>query len=381
MLSQSNYTAPHFTDSFIQLINFLESYGALDREMACIPSQEKIDNRIAKQKNFTRPELATLLAYSKTRLFNKLLASDLIEDDFFQELLLNYFPKVLSDKYPEYIKNHPLRKQILASYLTNDIANRMGATFCNYTLENDVGNVARLVKAHMAAVEILGVNDLYDSIDELTYVVESKILLDLQLTMHYPLDRAMTWLMKNKAGDNVQYLVNIYRPVFLRLKVKLVDCLSEQDLIDYKALVGSYVSEGVKKELAENIFSLKYCCYVFPIVQVAQEYALDLDEAIEKFFQIGKELNIFWLYQLIENISIDDVWKRKTKDLLLKTIESHHVKATKVYFSAKNRSISLNQLFPKLKNYSDLIGLAKNKPAYHLSMVNVLASKLGSLVA
>lgn len=380
MLSQSNYTAPHFTDSFIQLINLLESYGALDREMACIPSQEKIETRVAAQQNFTRPELATLLAYSKTRLFNKLVGSNLIEDEFFQNLLLNYFPEQLSGKYPEYIKNHPLRKQILASYLTNDIANRMGATFCNYTLEDDVDNIAQLVKAHMAAVEILNVNGLYSAIDDMTYFVESDTLLDLQLTMHYPLDKAMTWLMQHNAGADIQEQVSVYQPVLHVLKNHLAEYLSEQDLTEYKNSVSIRTNEGVDKHLAESIYALKYYYYIFPIVQIIQEFSLDPKDATEQFFRIGKELNIFWLYRLIESISIDDFWKRKSKDLLLKTIERHHLKALRVYFSSQNKVAKLNQLFPKMQHYLDLIGLAKAKPAYHLSMVNILASKLGHLV-
>jgi glutamate dehydrogenase len=212
MLSQSNYTAPYFFDSFIQLINLLERDGVLDREMACIPLPEELDNRIASQEYFTRPELATLLSYSKTRLFMHLATSELINEEFFQGLLLQYFPDKLAQRYPAYIKRHPLRKEILASYLTNDVANRIGATFCNYVLEEGKVDVSRLIKAHMTAVEIFNLNGLYQSIDKLLYTVNSQDLLDLQLAIHYPLDKAMSWLIQEGLEDEVhQIAVNTSR--------------------------------------------------------------------------------------------------------------------------------------------------------------------------
>lgn len=386
MLSQSNYTAPHFFDSFVQLINLLERDGVLDRELACIPSAEQIDQRITSQESFTRPELATLLAYSKTRLFNKLVDSTLIEDAFFQGLLLKYFPETLVDQYSSFIKSHPLRREILASYVTNDIANRMGATFCNYALEEDSGNITQLVKAHMLAVEIFDVNGLYNAIDERAYQVESQTLLDLQLAIHYPLDKAMNWLIQQGIDGDIDQLVNHYQPILKKLKDKLDNYLPPQDQQTYTDKVNLSVSQGVDSELAQNIHRLDYSYYVLPLANVMHEFAIDADTALHHFFRIGEELNIFWLYQLINHIAIDDNWKRKNKKLLISTIENHHIKALRSFLASVNpnnadtEEHSSTFTFPHLKHYMDMVGLAKAKPTYNFSMVTILASKLGQLV-
>ena len=383
MLSQSNYTAPHFFDSFVQLINLLERESVLDRELACIPSPEQIDTRIAAQQSFTRPELATLLAYSKSRLFNKLVESDLIEDDFFQTLLLNYFPEKLVTLYSSYIKKHPLRKEILASYLTNDIANRMGATFCNYTLEENTNNITQLVKAHMIAVEIFDVNGLYRSIDDLCYTTKSSTLLDLQLAIHYPLDKAMSWLMQQGIDGELTDIIESYRPILHTLKENLAHYLPEKDYEYFQSIAKNRASEGVTLSLAEDVYRLNYFYNVLPLASVAKDLALDTHHVLHHFFNISEELSIFWLYQVIEKISIDDNWKRRNKKMLIADIENYHIKALRqVLLSTDKDSTvkSVKEVLPNLHHYFDIINIAKNNPNYSFPMMTILVSKLGQLV-
>jgi glutamate dehydrogenase len=380
MLSQSNYTSPFFVDSFVQLINLLERDGVLDREMACIPSAENIELRVAAQQSFTRPELATLLAYSKSRLFNKLVDSDLIEDDFFQNLLLNYFPEKLVEMYPSYIKNHPLRKEILASYLTNDIANRMGATFCNYALEEDTANITQLVKAHIVAVEIFSVNEVYKAIDELMYSVESSALLDLQLAIHYPLDKAMSWLIQEGIDGDVDQLVNQYKPMLSALKENVQVYIPPLHLDNFTNLVSIDVNKGISLDLAKRIHGLNYSYYVLPLAKVSSDYGMESSEVLHHFFHIGEVLEIFWLYDLIGKIAVDDNWKRKNKKALVTTIENNHIKALRIILSSTKTNENVDKIFPYLKHYLEVVGLAKSKPVYNFSMVSVVTSKLVRLL-
>ena len=69
------------------------------------------------------PEFAVVLAYSKIALFGELLDSDLPEDPFFARELEQYFPEVRR-RYAEQIREHPLRREIIATGVTNRIVDR-----------------------------------------------------------------------------------------------------------------------------------------------------------------------------------------------------------------------------------------------------------------
>jgi hypothetical protein len=70
------------------------------------------------------PELAVVLAYSKITLFDELLGSDVPEDPVFGRELARYFPEVLRSRYPEQIREHPLRREIIATWVPNAVVDR-----------------------------------------------------------------------------------------------------------------------------------------------------------------------------------------------------------------------------------------------------------------
>src|SRR4029079_11207359 len=94
-----------------------------------LPDDDTIAERHAAHIGLTRPELAILLAYSKIVLYQDLLASDLPDDPLLVQDLLLYFPQDLRKRYPAAVGRHRLRREIIATYITNNMLNRVRPTF------------------------------------------------------------------------------------------------------------------------------------------------------------------------------------------------------------------------------------------------------------
>ena len=82
-----------------RLIHSLEKQGRLNRALEGLPDDANMDERARVQAGLTRPEIAVLLAYSKMRLFDELMAADIGNDSYLARSLEDYFPKVLSERY------------------------------------------------------------------------------------------------------------------------------------------------------------------------------------------------------------------------------------------------------------------------------------------
>ena len=107
----------------------------------------------------TMPEFAVVLAYTKIALFGELLASDVPEDPFLGRELEQYFPEVLRSRYADQIREHPLRREIIATRVTNSVVDRAGTTFI-FRLTEETGMAAPdVARAHTAAREIFGLRD------------------------------------------------------------------------------------------------------------------------------------------------------------------------------------------------------------------------------
>ena len=70
-----------------------------------------------------------LLAYAKMTLDEELLASELPDDPKLAEELRSYFPPALRNRLGAHIAGHPLRREIIATAVTNDLINRARITF------------------------------------------------------------------------------------------------------------------------------------------------------------------------------------------------------------------------------------------------------------
>ncbi len=110
-------------------IRTLESQGLLDRGIEYLPSEAEFAERKARGLGLTRPELSILLSYSKIVLFQQLLDSDVPEDAYLSKELRRYFPVPLHEKYAAHMERHRLKREIIATAVTNSMVNRMGATF------------------------------------------------------------------------------------------------------------------------------------------------------------------------------------------------------------------------------------------------------------
>jgi glutamate dehydrogenase len=96
-----------------------------------------------------------LLSYDKIVVFNQLLDSDVPEDPHLSKELVRYFPAALQERYAADMEQHRLRREIIATAVTNSMVNRMGATFLQRMQEDTGETPAQIAKAYTISREVL----------------------------------------------------------------------------------------------------------------------------------------------------------------------------------------------------------------------------------
>ncbi|HEY9218428.1 MAG TPA: NAD-glutamate dehydrogenase, partial [Phenylobacterium sp.] len=144
----------------------LEAGGRLDRALEGLPDPLALQERQHAGKGLTRPELAVLLAYGKLELSRALAVCPALDDPEFEPVLEGYFPKPLR-KYRQALRGHRLRREIIATVLSNDIVNRCGPTFPSRLIGGSGADVAAFVRGYQAARSVLGVEDVWREVEVL----------------------------------------------------------------------------------------------------------------------------------------------------------------------------------------------------------------------
>ena len=141
-------------DPQIRFIKYLEKSGKLNRAIEFLPSDEELASRKAAKIGLTSPERAVLLAYSKIKLYDELLASSVPSDPYISTALVRYFPAPLRERYREQMERHPLKHEIIATHITNEMINRAGITYV-YRMQEETGATAPdVVRAYLVTREI-----------------------------------------------------------------------------------------------------------------------------------------------------------------------------------------------------------------------------------
>src|SRR5213076_769982 len=165
-LSLAERQAASMLDVHARFIASLERRG-LDRELEALPSDEEIADRSGGDGGLTRPELSTLIAYSKLDLYRELLDSDVPEDPYLSAEFEAYFPAPLPKRFGDRMRDHRLRREITATQVVNHVLHGGGTTF-TFRLHEETGAPASdIARAYTVAREVFQMRPQWKEIEAL----------------------------------------------------------------------------------------------------------------------------------------------------------------------------------------------------------------------
>jgi len=290
-------------------IRTLESKGLLDRQLEYLPSDAEFAERKSRGLGLTRPELSVLLSYAKIVLFNQLLESDVPEDPFLSTELLRYFPKPLQNRYAAEMQGHRLKREIIATAVTNSIVNRMGATFI-MRMQEDTGEApAQIAKAYAIARDLLDARVLWTDIEALDGRVHGDAQIDAMLLIWNQMRNLTRWLLNLPGGRlDIAAAVKRYGAAFKELREGLGDVFADTDRQLAKQGQARWIKAGFDEVLATRLSGLPTLASGLDIVEVALDRQLPLKQVAKVYFNLGEALHLKWLMQKIEELPVEGRW-------------------------------------------------------------------------
>ncbi|MDB6164093.1 MAG: NAD-glutamate dehydrogenase [Xanthomonadaceae bacterium] len=297
-------------------IRTLESQGLLDRQIEFLPSDAEIAERKARGVGLTRPELAVLLSYSKLVAYQQLLTSDVPEDPYLSKELSRYFPEPLQAKYTDAMEQHRLKREIIATAVTNSTINRMGATFLLRMQEDTGRTVGEVAKAFTITRETLDARVLWAQIDALDGAVAESVQIDA-LQVIWSLQRSFTRWLLSRPGTipDIATAVDRYHDGFREIRAG-ENILPPSQRPAYDASLREWNTRGVPEELGAQLAALPYlepCC---DIIELARERSMSPIAVAKVHFRLGDALNLPWLQAQIDALPVEGRWHAVARGVL-----------------------------------------------------------------
>ncbi|HZY66106.1 MAG TPA: NAD-glutamate dehydrogenase, partial [Rubrobacteraceae bacterium] len=309
--------ASSMADVHARYIRFLEDAGLLDRGLEFLPGEEALADRKSEGLGLVAPEIAILLSYTKIMLYGQLLDSDAPEDAYLSEELERYFPTPLRERFREQMKEHRLRRQIIATHLTNELVNRCGTTFAYRLREETGGKASEIARAHTAAREIFDLRDLWSRIEDLDNQVEARVQTRMLLAARKLIERATRWLLRNRRAPlDIADTVSHFSEGAEELTGRIPDLMLESDRKALEKVTEELTEAGVPEELAKRVAALHSMFSVLDIVDVASSTGQDLETVAAVYFILGDRLRLHWLREHIESLPRDNRWRMLSRAAL-----------------------------------------------------------------
>ncbi len=304
-----------------RLISQLERTGLLNRKVEFLPDDDEIHDRLIAGAGLTRPELAVLMGYAKIALYDDLLASSLPDNPGLEGDLFMYFPKLLQDEYPQYIRKHRLRREIIATFTTNSVVNHAGIHFVNYMKNKTGKSAADVTTAYALVRDVYGVRAIRRQVEALDGKIDARTQADLFIRLTRMVERGSEWYLNNANLKNTAAVLAEHSEAVAVIKKWLEK--REGSLFSGNDTKDSWVAfqaAGVPEAIIRSVMFLPLLALVPEIITVAKATGHDLDTTADLYFAIEERFNLNTLRKHAHSLPTENHWQREENALLVEDI-------------------------------------------------------------
>ncbi len=309
-ISCTEARAPYMLKEQLRFIHALERENKLNRELEFLPSDEEILERMAQGEGLTRAELAVLLAYGKMQLKESLLSPEITKEPYFENELINYFPKALHKKFINQIKEHPLRSEIISTVLANEMADYLGSNFVYRIIDETGATFADVAICFSLTKEIFSMSDLWLDIQSLDHKVPALTQVHMLYQTQRMVRRCTRWFLRHRSknivvADGIEY----FRSGVQELQKHVAKSLEQAESKELEAQVKKMVEQGVPGDLAEKITYLSTIFSALDIVEMSKLTNMPIKMVSNVYFKLGAELELHWFLDQIVLQPVDNHWQ------------------------------------------------------------------------
>jgi len=323
-------------------ISVLEDQGLLNRELEFLPTDEELLARRDRGEGLLRPELAVLLSYSKIVLYQQLLASDVPEDAWLSDEAVNYFPSVLRRRFARLVPQHRLKREIIATQVTNSLVNRMGASFALRMNEDTGATPGEVARAYTIAREVFRARDYWGEIEGLDNKVASQLQTEAMLAMWRLLRQATRWLLNLPVGKtgralDIRATVQRLAPGLGAAEQAIRESMTEEERQQMEQQMQPYVEGGFSARLAGRVVMLERLFPALDVIETAAARRADVARIAQVFFGLADAFELRWLRRQVESLNVVGQWHAMSRANLRDELFTQHNRLVERVLQADGR--------------------------------------------
>jgi glutamate dehydrogenase len=312
----------------LELIDRLSRAGLLDRRGEGLPSRK--DVALRQPNRLTRPELAVLLAYSKMFLYRGLLDAELPDNKVVKQLLFDYFPAEIGERYAEQVPHHPLAREITATMLTNRVVDQAGSAFLQTASRLTGRSQVSVANAYLIFDSLLSGPELrhavYSLDNRMSAARQYELLLRLENILAtfcvYALGNGMAIPATTTDLDRISAQLHDYAGLLPKV-------LPANVWQECRQLKSTLQNEGLNPDLAYKFSVLDNLVDFLPLLCMVDSSGQSLEALAQIKVLVDQQVKIDVLLEQLAKVPVRDSWDRQARESLISSL--HAVNVSLVY--------------------------------------------------
>jgi glutamate dehydrogenase len=336
VLAAARAQAPAMLHVHSRYLRKLERAGKLRRRLEFLPDDKALAERRqardvrGKDVGLSGPEFAVLLAYTKLTLDEELLGSDLPDEPYLADWLVSYFPTPLRGPFRPYMDRHPLRREIIANRVANDMVDYGGITFIFRMNEETGASAPDIAQAYLVSREVFDMPRFWASVEELDHKVAESTQIAMLLEARKLTERGTRWLLRNRRPPfDVRGTVDFFAEGAAKLAPSLPKLLVGRDLTGFEERRDNFADNGVPDELAESVAIMVPAYSTFDLVEISYVTGRPVEEVAEVYFDLADRLQLTRLRERVIALPRGDRWKSMARSALRDDLYAAHAALTR----------------------------------------------------
>jgi glutamate dehydrogenase len=309
ILSQEAEQSSGRMEAYDDLMQSLESQGVLDRALEALPGGEEMAERRRAGRGMARPELAVLLAYAKQSVNRALLDSSLPDSRYLEQDLRAYFPTAVTERFGALMPEHPLRRELIATIVANDVVNSQGITFVSRLVTETGAEIADVVRAYRIARDVTGAVERWESIEALVGTLAPAELDELMAGVDRLVEQAARWYLHHVPGT-LGRAIDAHREPFGRFEESVLSVAPDAWRQHREREAWSLMDRGVPEAIARRHVIQPFLAHGPNVVTLALDLDRPVEDVARAFFLVGVAAYVDWLEGRLDEVPALTRWHR-----------------------------------------------------------------------
>jgi len=302
----------------------MEADQHMNRALEGLPTDEALVERASRGQSLTRPELAVLLAYAKTHLKERLIASTIHADPVIAQAVFEEFPAVIRERYAAAVHKHRLFREIVATIVANDVVHHLGISSVVHLSEFVGGEPDEVVHAYYTTARCFAIREAYRNVEAFESV-DGETRLDMLLQVTQLARRATRWFLRHRRTSlDVTALAAYFAPRITELVPLKASMMGASGRTRRNEQLERWIAAGVGEEAAESCANAASLVVMLPVIDAAEPRRVAPQDVGRVFATLNGVLGIDWLADQLAQLVPTSLWQALERDLVLDDLMTAH---------------------------------------------------------